>query len=57
VHIVGTFPENSHALIVYPAALTRDAKPAAKSFLDFLSGPEARTIFEKNGFIILGAKP
>jgi molybdate transport system substrate-binding protein len=57
VRVVGTFPENSHSPIVYPVALTRDAKPAARSFLDFLSGPEARTIFEKDGFIILGRRP
>jgi len=57
VHIVGTFPESSHAPIVYPIALTRDAKPGAKGFLDFLSGPEARAIFEKDGFIILGGRP
>ncbi len=55
VHIVGTFPENTHAAIVYPAALVKDAKPEAKAFLDFLSGPEARAIFEKDGFVILGA--
>ena len=54
VHIVATFPDSSHAPIVYPAALTRDAKPEAQAFLDFLSGPEARAIFEKNGFIVLG---
>ena len=57
VHVVGTFPDNTHAAIVYPAALTRDAKPDAKAFLDFLSGPEATAIFEKDGFIILGARP
>ena len=57
VHIVGTFPENSHAPIVYPAALTRDAKPAARNFLGFLSGPQARAVFEKYGFIILGRQP
>jgi molybdate transport system substrate-binding protein len=57
VHIVGTFPENTHAPIVYPAALVRDAKPEARAFLDFLSGPEATAIFQKNGFVILGAKP
>jgi molybdate transport system substrate-binding protein len=56
VHIVGTFPESSHAPIVYPAALVKDAKPEAKAFLDFLSGPEARAIFEKDGFIILRAR-
>jgi molybdate transport system substrate-binding protein len=54
VRIVGTFPENTHAPIVYPAALIKDAKPEAQAFLDYLSGPEARAIFEKDGFIILG---
>ena len=56
VRIVGTFPDDTHAPIVYPAALVKDAKPEAKAFLDFLSGPEARAIFEKDGFIVLGAK-
>jgi len=56
VHIVGTFPDDTHTPIVYPAALIKDAKPEARAFLDFLSGPEARAIFEKDGFIILGAK-
>ena len=54
VQIVGTFPDNSHAPIVYPEALVKGASPDAKAFLDFLSGPEARAIFEKDGFIILG---
>lgn len=57
VRIVGTFPDNTHAPIVYPAALTRDAKPAAKAFLDFLNSDEAHAIFQKDGFIILGARP
>jgi molybdate transport system substrate-binding protein len=56
VHIVGTFPDNTHAPIVYPAALIKDAKPEAKAFLDFLSGPEARAIFVKDGFVILGGQ-
>ncbi len=50
VRIVGTFPENSHAPIVYPVALTRTASPAAKQFLTFLSGASARTIFQRAGF-------
>jgi molybdate transport system substrate-binding protein len=57
VRIVATFPDNTHAAIVYPAALTRDAGPEAKGFLDFLSGPEASAIFQKDGFIILGVQP
>jgi molybdate transport system substrate-binding protein len=53
VRIVDTFPDSTHAPIVYPAALTKDAKPQACAFLDFLSGPEATTIFVKDGFVVL----
>lgn len=57
VKIVGTLPENSHPPIVYPAALTKDAKPFAKAFLDYLDGPDARAVFRKDGFVILGERP
>jgi molybdate transport system substrate-binding protein len=50
VKVVGTFPENSHPPIVYPVALTRNAAPAARAFLTFLEGAEARAIFVKAGF-------
>jgi len=50
VKIVDTFPDKTHAPIVYPAALTKDAKPGAKEFLEYLSGPQARAIFVKYGF-------
>jgi len=50
VKVVGTFPENSHPPIIYPVALTKSASPAARAFLTFLEGPEARAIFEKAGF-------
>lgn len=53
VRVVDTFPENSHPPIVYPAALTKEAKPLAKDFLDYLEGPEAEAIFLKDGFVIL----
>ena len=52
VKVAGVFPENSHAPIVYPVALTKTASPAARDFLAFLSGPEARAIFEKAGFTV-----
>ena len=55
VRIVGTFPDDTHAPIVYPIALVKDAKPEAKAFIEFLRGSQARAIFEKDGFIILGA--
>ena len=54
VRIVATFPEDSHAPIIYPAALTKDAKNAdAKAFLDFLRSAKARASFEKQGFTVL----
>ena len=54
VKIVGTFPEDSHKPIIYPAALTKDAKSAdAKPFLDYLKSIKARPSFEKQGFTVL----
>ena len=53
VRIVDTFPENTHAPIVYPAALTRDAKPAAAAFLAYLKGGSARATLQKEGFTLL----
>jgi molybdate transport system substrate-binding protein len=52
VKVVGVFPENSHAPIVYPVALIKTASPAARDFLAFLSSPRARAIFEKAGFTV-----
>ena len=54
VRIVATFPADSHAPIIYPAALTKDSSSAdAKAFLDFLRSAKARTSFEKQGFTVL----
>jgi len=52
VKVVGTFPESSHPPIVYPVALTKSASPAARRFLAFLEGPQARAIFVKAGFSV-----
>jgi molybdate transport system substrate-binding protein len=52
-HIVAAFPDNTHAPIVYPVALTKTASAAAKDFLDYLSGPDAKAVFEKSGFTLL----
>jgi len=56
VKIIGVFPEDSHPPIIYPAALTKDAKPDAAQYLTFLSTPDARAIFERYGFRAL-ARP
>jgi molybdate transport system substrate-binding protein len=52
VRVIGKFPDNIHPPIVYPVALTKEAKPLAHEFLDYLEGPEARAIFQKKGFAI-----
>jgi molybdate transport system substrate-binding protein len=54
VKIVGTFPEDSHPPIVYPAAVLANSKNAkAEDFLGYLASPEARVIFGKHGFTVL----
>jgi molybdate transport system substrate-binding protein len=54
VRIVATFSADSHPAIVYPAALTRDARnPDASALLAYLRGPSARAAFEKQGFTVL----
>lgn len=56
VRIVGTFPEDTHEPIVYPAALTAEAKATdAAAFLDYLGTDTARGLFEAQGFTVLTA--
>src|SRR6185503_9192146 len=52
VTVAGVFPADSHPPIVYPVALLRAARPGAAAFLEFLSQPKARAIFEKHGFAV-----
>jgi molybdate transport system substrate-binding protein len=54
VGIAAVFPESSHPPIRYPAALTRDARPEARGFLDYLSSPAARAVFTGAGFEMPG---
>ena len=54
VRVVDTFPEATHAPIVYPGALVAPSKgPAARALLDFLHSGIARPVWEKYGFIAL----
>ena len=55
VKIVGVFPDDSHPPIIYPVALTKDAKPDAAQYLAFLRTPEAKAIFERYSFRMLAA--
>jgi molybdate transport system substrate-binding protein len=52
VAIVDTFPESTHPAIVYPAALTAGASPAAAALLRFLQTEAASAAFGKQGFTI-----
>jgi molybdate transport system substrate-binding protein len=53
VKIVGAFPADSHAPIVYPVAATANAKPEAAAYLAFLRSAIAKAVFEQYGFTFL----
>jgi molybdate transport system substrate-binding protein len=53
VKIVGTFPDGSHPPVTYPVALTANARPEARRYLDFLRSATALVIFERHGFTYL----
>ena len=53
VKIVGAFPADTHAPIVYPVAATVNAKPEAAAYLDFLRSGVAKAVFEQYGFTFL----
>jgi molybdate transport system substrate-binding protein len=52
VRVVTKVPDDTHAPIVYPAAVLKNSKnpELAKAFLDFLAGADARVIFQEFGF-------
>lgn len=56
VRVAGTFPQDTHPPIIYPVALTAEAKnPTTPRFLDFLTSPKARAVFRKQGFTVLNS--
>lgn len=52
VKVVATAPEKSHSPILYPVAALKDSKniEAAKAFVQFLFGEQAKAVFKKYGF-------
>jgi molybdate transport system substrate-binding protein len=51
VKVVGTFPDTSHAPIVYPIArIAASQHPNARAFVQWLQTKEARAIFLRHGF-------
>ncbi|MFB2550229.1 molybdate ABC transporter substrate-binding protein [Ensifer soli] len=54
VAILGTFPDDSHPPIVYPVAVTAEAKsPDAAAYVAYLRTPAAAAVFERYGFTVL----
>jgi molybdate transport system substrate-binding protein len=54
VSVIATFPEESHSPIIYPVAvIAAGGKPEAEMFVDYLTSPEARLVFEAQGFTVL----
>jgi molybdate transport system substrate-binding protein len=54
VTVIATFPEESHSPIIYPAAvIAAGSKPESRAFVDYLSSPAARVVFEAQGFTVL----
>ena len=54
VAVVGTFPEDSHPLIIYPVAILSESRNAdAAAYLDFLKSDKAAPFFTQQGFTIL----
>lgn len=50
VEIIGTFPADTHAPIVYPVALCSGAAASTKGFLEFIGSAEAAPVWERYGF-------
>lgn len=51
VRIVASFPPGSHPPVVYPMAVTANAKsPHARAFLDFLLSPPSQAALQEAGF-------
>jgi molybdate transport system substrate-binding protein len=56
VAIIGTFPEDTHPPIIYPAALTANAShPDAAAFLAYIRSDKAKPLFEAQGFTVLNS--
>jgi molybdate transport system substrate-binding protein len=53
VRVLATFPPDSHDPILYPFALVNGARPAARAFLEQLTGAPAAAVFARYGFTVL----
>jgi molybdate transport system substrate-binding protein len=53
VRVAATAPPGSHTPVVYPAAVVKTSQhaAAAREFLTFLAGPDAKAVFARHGFL------
>jgi molybdate transport system substrate-binding protein len=54
VRVAARAPEDSHAPVIYPAAVVKDSRQpaAAREFVKFLITPPARAVFERHAFSV-----
>ena len=53
VRVIGTFPEDTHAPVSYPFAMTRHGdRPDVQALFAFLTGPEAAPTYRTLGFSV-----
>jgi molybdate transport system substrate-binding protein len=51
VRIVDTFPDDTHAPIVYPVAIVAASRsPYSQRFIESLASPAARAVWLRHGF-------
>ncbi len=50
VRVVDSFPDSTHLPILYPIALTADARPDARKFIDYVRSGIGEATFKKFGF-------
>ncbi len=56
VKVIGVFPADSHPPVVYPFAVTAEAKgDGSARFLDFLKSEAGKPFFEAQGFTVIDA--
>ena len=58
VKLVATAPENTHSPVTYPIAVIKDSQhpEEAKDLIEFFSTPEAKQVFEENGFVTVNSQ-
>lgn len=55
VRVAATAPEGSHSPVIYPAAVIAASRnqTAARAFVEFLAGSQARDVFTRHGFTMV----